>query len=551
MREPFLQSCPLILSTLSPVHVGCGEDYQPTEYVMDDGVFYQFNPVEALADNEEAREELLKICNGQGETVIKEVQKFFFKRKEELISFCSQRLPVGADVQKFYDQRVGKTTQAGKTTINKLHIERTAYVLGEGRPILPGSSLKGAIRTALLDHVHGGKPLDNIKDAQKREDWKNLKPLATTLKFCLPKKFEQDPMRLIRLGDMRVMTEPWVGNDIRFALNFKTSGGVGKGPYQTLECLPGLMLEFMGGDLTFLDPSQARHADAKGENLPHRDVTWGFKEVVERCNRFYRAHLMRELLHLDTYLSTSWRETMLHSLEGGKLKKLLDSGRAFLLRVGRHSGAEAVTLNGVRCIRQPQGKGNWVREPSTVWLAGDDIKKEKNLLPFGWLLVELHDTKRRPLAETVPEIAELAKEQVKIKKEMLAASDQKMAIVTKTIGERRLQEEKVRMERQRRDAEEKKRQTRLASMSENRKSIEVLREQIGKTSIPEPISGKLWGDVQILIKQVASRPQEWSREEVEELATVCNEELPKKLKGADRKLKELWQRLAELQGEKR
>ncbi|MBF0141557.1 MAG: hypothetical protein HQL74_14910 [Magnetococcales bacterium] len=542
MTKPFLESCPLVVSTLSPVHVGCAEDYQPTEYVMDEGIFYLFNPVEALADNQAAREELLKICNGQGETVIKDVQKFFFKRKEELIPFSSHRIPVGAEVQDFYDRRVGKTIQAGNNTVNKLNIERTSHVLGDEHPILPGSSLKGSIRTALLDFVHGGKPLANIKDAENRKkNWKELAPIATTLKLCVPKDFAQDPMRLIRMGDLSVRVKPWVGNDILFALNFKTSGGVGKGPYQTLECLPGLMLEFMEGDLTFLDPSQVRHTDA--------DVTWGFKKVVARCNRFYQeVHLIRELRQLEAYLDPSWRDAMLRSLgEGGGLKRLLDSGRAFLLRVGRHSGAESVTLNGARRIYQPQYK-KWVSKPSTTWLAGDSVKQEKNLLPFGWLLVELNDEKRRPLVETVPEIAKLAEGRLEKKKESLAASDRKLEELRKKIEGRRLQEEKDRVERQQRETEEQECKARLAAMSENQRRIEGFRKQMEATRLLEPVGGKLWGDIQILIRDVEGKRQEWLREELEELAQVCNEELPKKLKGADKKLKELRQRLAHLMG---
>ena len=31
------------LSTLSPVHLGSGEDFLPTNYVIDDGWLYSFN----------------------------------------------------------------------------------------------------------------------------------------------------------------------------------------------------------------------------------------------------------------------------------------------------------------------------------------------------------------------------------------------------------------------------------------------------------------------------------------------------------------------------
>lgn len=38
----FMKRYELVISTLSPVHIGCGEDYEPTNYVMDGGCLYLF-----------------------------------------------------------------------------------------------------------------------------------------------------------------------------------------------------------------------------------------------------------------------------------------------------------------------------------------------------------------------------------------------------------------------------------------------------------------------------------------------------------------------------
>ena len=40
----FLDTYDLVISTLSPVHVGCGEDYEPTNYVIDDDTLHAFDP---------------------------------------------------------------------------------------------------------------------------------------------------------------------------------------------------------------------------------------------------------------------------------------------------------------------------------------------------------------------------------------------------------------------------------------------------------------------------------------------------------------------------
>lgn len=36
MKSTFLTSYRLAITPLSPIHIGCGEDYVPTNYVIDD-----------------------------------------------------------------------------------------------------------------------------------------------------------------------------------------------------------------------------------------------------------------------------------------------------------------------------------------------------------------------------------------------------------------------------------------------------------------------------------------------------------------------------------
>lgn len=48
VKHSFLDSYDLTISTLSPVHVGCGEDYEPTNYVMQDDCLYHFDLTAAV-----------------------------------------------------------------------------------------------------------------------------------------------------------------------------------------------------------------------------------------------------------------------------------------------------------------------------------------------------------------------------------------------------------------------------------------------------------------------------------------------------------------------
>ena len=73
-------------------------------------------------------------------------------------------------------------------------------------------------------------------------------------------------------------------------------------------------------------------------------------------------------------------------LENEFIKKYMNfkpAGNQFLLRVGKHSGARAVTVDGARRIKIMRGRGkpSIQEEETTTWL----INKQ----PFGWLLCEI------------------------------------------------------------------------------------------------------------------------------------------------------------------
>jgi CRISPR-associated protein Csm5 len=75
---------------------------------------------------------------------------------------------------------------------------------------------------------------------------------------------------------------------------------------------------------------------------------------------------------------------------GGFLKKMADEGQGFLLRVGRHSGAESVTVNAPRSIKIMKGRGQspeYAEQATTLWLAADRKDQMENMQPFGWVFI--------------------------------------------------------------------------------------------------------------------------------------------------------------------
>jgi CRISPR-associated protein Csm5 len=405
----FLESRRLVISTLSPVHVGCGEDYDPTRYVIEDDTLYEFQPSAALAVlTAQDRDQLLKIVSSPAnDRMLLQVQAFFYHRRQTLIPTASRRVPVGPKMVAFYQKRVGKTVQVegdGSQLLNRLEIERTFFNPANGVPVLPGSSLKGAMRTALLDAINAGQPLPGQENN-----------LAMQQRLFQYREFEQDPMRLVQLADALFQDGEGVGSELRFAVNRRRkppkpsehsaqSQAEQRGLYQLLECVPAARFRAFAGRLTV----QRLEGITGGRNrLPVVDLRWNVSEIAAACNRFYRPQLEAELKQMQErgYLDGNW-VALLGRLLSGPVGERLNRNEAFLLRVGRHSGAESVTLNGVRNIKILLGKDvetgkqrfEYRATGTSWWLAAGDVQDRVGMLPFGWLLVELHPAESEPPA---------------------------------------------------------------------------------------------------------------------------------------------------------
>ena len=73
----FLTTHRLHLTPLSPLHIGCGEDFEPTNYVIDDGLLYGFDPSRATL-NDLQRRQLTDVARRGS---LSGIQRFFRRLK--------------------------------------------------------------------------------------------------------------------------------------------------------------------------------------------------------------------------------------------------------------------------------------------------------------------------------------------------------------------------------------------------------------------------------------------------------------------------------------
>lgn len=380
----FTEIVPIVLTPLTPIHIGCGEDFEPTNYVIDDGLLYPFEPT-ALSLNDSDRLLLMQHANRPGLDAILAVQRFFHGKRSECRRASRFGIPVAAGIADWYEARIGRVVQregGGRGVGNELGIERTAHHPYTGTPYLPGSSIKGSARTGWLNDLDKGPP---VRCDPRQRPTESSSDLETNL---LGGSFSSDPFRLVQFADA-------AGADLKSRVVFAVDrrkrprpDGKEKDLAVRREAIAGGQFRAALGEIRF----KARASSAGPKDAPRPDKCIGdFAALARACNRFYRSRLEADLEVLTALGEAQWGHRFQSLIAA--LKPALDDGGAMLLRVGRHSGAESVTLERHRCIRimEGPGKAHWAREATTMWLAADRGDSRADLRPFGWLLLERAD----------------------------------------------------------------------------------------------------------------------------------------------------------------
>lgn len=511
-NTPFLTHHSLTINTLSPVHIGCGEDYEPTNYVMDEQALFYFN-LPAVVDcfsAEDVRE--LNAINNSREPLLR-IQNFFKLRKDLLIDKAEHMRPVSQEAHEKYQKAAGKAVnveQSGKKVSNALEIARTAFNPHNQQPILPGSSIKGAIRTALLDLINKGK-----KTSYQAKEERKLEA------DLFQGSFASDPMRLIKVADAsfnhhenallpRVLFETNVKRNINVAQ--KDSGQLSL----MCEALPEFAAAAFAAQISVQDLQGKK--SKKGQDNP--SVCFSTTDIIQACNRFYWTIFRNELDRFKKRgcLNATWETHAYQLLE--LLKPFKEANAGMILRIGRHSGAESITLDGVRDIKIMQGKGNKPRyqaSSTTDWLAGDKEKSEANLMPFGWVFVDFNEPELQSAREKLHQfLTDASQKRLQEQQQVFSgfAKRQQAAQAQRAaLAEKQRQQEEARLAEE--QAEQAKQQA-LAVMSEEERSIALIADRVASGQDKGVAGGVLASDLAKLCEQAAS----WSPELKQKLLPV-------------------------------
>ncbi len=378
------------LTALSPIHIGCDEEYSPP-------YFYVLGITRRVEGNKttEIPPRMVSLDHSKiiESVTQQEIRRLFppgdnlpnLKNISELQDLLKVKKVKGRDIEvsnEFYDhyQTVNNSlSQNNLQMINQFLINRTSFQSISQLPYIPGSSLKGSIRTGYL----------NLLKAQNNQSLER-KSSKDVQKFLLSmERIENDPFRSLRISDLSPYYSPHTGNPlVKTKIGYSVSWKKARtprsqpGPPILTEAIKDMSI-FMGELDLDITSNQYIAKQIKPEVLFPSIHSFYLKRMEEEEKEVFqnghpvRAKIMQYEEQTKTNLGT-------FSQKNNKFVSLI--------RLGRFGGAESITLDGLRSIKIMRGRGrnaDYLDHSTTRAQFFENKAGEGIGFPFGWALLEI------------------------------------------------------------------------------------------------------------------------------------------------------------------
>lgn len=357
----FIENHKAFLTPLSPIHIGCGEDFEPTDYVIRENVLYGFDPASVPLTSRERGE----LASCALKRTLQGWARFFKRHEASFYAFASTAVPVCGRVARNYKRMIETTDQRNDNVI-----QRSAYVKTmEGDLVyFPGSSLKGAFHTALLDKLKPRAP-ETLRRAKSHLD-----------RAIFRGEFASSPMRLLKIGDFMPMApaspiQTRICDVSRVYKNSGTENGkeipsvfetVNPGQYRAAQSEIAVLTQKIGSES---DQPISEFDLAEAVKALHAYNLRKFSDG-QRCWGSWTG-------------AAEWARSVQTLLRG--LAPKIAAGKVALIHIGKNQGADCLTLrDGVAQIYNRQKKV-YQESAATVW----QCQSGGTVYPFGWAILEI------------------------------------------------------------------------------------------------------------------------------------------------------------------
>lgn len=337
------------ITTLSPVHIGSGDEYELNYNMLyQDGFIYIYDEFK--------------------------IAEFFISKNVEIPTNLAT---LKENIQKFKTEIIASNLHKRKIVSSFSNINKPLFeqVSSQNNPIITGSSIKGAIRTAYVyKMVQNGDftseqnklqelddQIDNERDFKKQKDLKfNKKDLIKKIDSFITNK-TKTIFRNLKISDSFTQLDTQVVKSI----NVKKEKSHQSNRTDKVQQIANFVEAIKQNQKCVLtiDTSDQYFVD--------------FKNV---CNSFYKPIFDKEFKN--------------YFLNPNQFKKFGLQGNQFLLNIGRFGGAELKSVEEIRSLSRTGADVEWETSARTFALTQEIQDKkyfENALVPFGWLLCELID----------------------------------------------------------------------------------------------------------------------------------------------------------------
>lgn len=369
---------------LTPIHIGTGEKIAPEEYLLDGNRLVRFSTAAVLQDmSPQQKRDLQRLLDNNQFTKAQAVIRHACDPGRHSLSSC------GVGARSYHElndilRRPERSCEVHPFVRNP----------GDGRPYVPGSSLKGAIRTAVINYFTQ-ENLDEIRSLIKEKRLKEREQARVLEEQALNRRFsatEKDPLRLLKIPDAPLPLDcTQVDRAVQWKKGNKNDARKGmQMHFERLHCRQDDS-DFHFNLTIHFDEIQAGHGYIK--KLLGRSLDWPL--IQQGCNQFYWGRLNAELnkfypkgseIYQKVKGGIAWQDA-----DGRNILAPPPWKDRLLLRVGRFSHFESLSVDDLRNGHRPQAKNPRHKRitdmGSTRTLCEYNDQGER--LPFGWLLLIL------------------------------------------------------------------------------------------------------------------------------------------------------------------
>jgi len=373
---------------LTPIHIGCGLEIDPTEFNLKGDRLMRFSP-SLIIDNlhHDERSRFLAILDRAD---IKEIQNFLRSHFDESRHGLG-KIEVSEQFSQEFRARISNPG-------SQFRVEMMPRNNHSGRVYIPGSSLKGAIRTAVINHFTNQVPESRHKvhDAVRAEKRNKARVLEEAALNRRHNETHKDLFRFIHVDDIIL---PDDATRIDRVLNYKVSG--------TESAIP-MWIERLKSRADMQNPPKFTvilriNEQAMKNEMVRNEVgrTLDLKTLMHACNHFYWQRMVSEGDCFDQRQTNGDGWSFIKKLfpkgktEDGKIVTIEPSTpfwnspeyqrKRILLRVGRFCHFESLSVDHLR-----EGWNIQARRPIKGMGSSRTrclLENGSRLVPFGWMVL--------------------------------------------------------------------------------------------------------------------------------------------------------------------